>query len=57
LERTPKLLLAIARQKEIFGESDISNDLTSLDDIPGYFCCSAADYLESIGALSSATSI
>lgn len=55
-KRTPKLVLAVARQKEIFRESDISSDLTSLDDISGYFCGSAAEYLESIGVLSSATS-
>jgi len=55
-KRTPKLVLSVARQKEIFRESDISNDLTSLDDISGYFCGSAAEYLESIGVLSSATS-
>ena len=55
-KRTPKLVLAVARQKEIFRESDISNDLTSLDDISGYFCGSAAEYLESIGVLSSAAS-
>jgi len=55
-KRTPKLVLAVARQKEIFRESDISSDLISLDDISGYFCGSAAEYPESIGGLSSATS-
>jgi hypothetical protein len=48
--------LAVARQKEIFRESDISSDLISLDDISGYCCGSAAEYPESIGGLSSATS-
>ena len=51
---TPRLVLAVARQEEIFRESDIYSDLTSLDDISGYFCGSAAEYLESIGVLSSA---
>ena len=55
-KRTPKLVLAVARQKEIFRESDISSDLNSLDDISGYCCGSAAEYPESIGGLSSATS-
>jgi len=53
-KRTPRLVLAVARQEEIFRESDIYSDLTSLDDISGYFCGSAAEYLESIGVLSSA---
>ena len=55
-KRTPQLVLAVTRQEEIFRERDISSDLISLDDISGYFCGSAEDYLESTGILSSANS-
>ncbi|MFC1748082.1 hypothetical protein ACFL2V_04685 [Pseudomonadota bacterium] len=55
-KRTPKLVMAVAKQKERFKEREISNDLTSLDDISGYFCGSATEYLESIDVLSSTVS-
>jgi len=55
-KRTPKLVLAVVRQEEIFRESGIFSDLSSLDDISGYFCGSATEYLESIGLLSSTVS-
>ena len=50
-KRTPKLVLAVAEQAEIYKEKEISSDLASLDDISGYFCGSATEYLESIGAV------
>ena len=44
---TPKLVLAMAKQEKIFRENNVSNVLTSLADISGYFCGSAEAYLKS----------
>ena len=51
---TPKLVLAVDRQEKVFKENNISSMLASLDDISGYFCGSAEEYLKSTGVLSSA---
>jgi hypothetical protein len=45
-KKRPMLVLAIARQEKIFRENYVHNTLTSLDDISGYRCGSAEEYLE-----------
>ena len=45
-KKTPMLVLAIARQEKIFRENNVHNTLTSLDDISGYKCGSAEEYLD-----------
>ena len=45
-KKTPMLVLAIARQEKIFRENNVHNILPSLDDISGYKCGSAEEYLD-----------
>lgn len=45
-KKTPMLVLAIARQEKIFRENNVHNILSSLDDISGYKCGSAEEYLD-----------
>ena len=47
-KRIPKLVLAIAKQENIFRKNNVYNVLTSLDDISGYKCGSAEEYFKSM---------